>query len=130
MVRQKAVVTKVEPKAKPVVSKTGDDSAFWKTLFTACSIIFMLAVTFALIFNSIGVSDKKIDTFVKGSRDDPSMVDYYGEMDLRTRLGCKNTWPGVIGDIGYDGKPKVDPDIGCSQIPNYKKVLRSVAAAK
>ncbi|MEI6810928.1 MAG: J domain-containing protein [Candidatus Nomurabacteria bacterium] len=119
VVKKETIVdTKVSPKAKPVVSKTGDDSAFWKTLFTTCSLLSLLVVTLAIILNSMGVSNKKVETVVKGSRDDQSMVDFYGELDLRTKLGCKYKYPGVVGDPGED------PNVGCIRTPKYQKVLR------
>lgn len=50
-------------------------------------------------------------TVVDGSREDPSMAEFYRILDARTDLGCKYTYPGVTGDPGED------PNVGCRGTP-------------
>lgn len=95
--------------------------SFYQELFTTCLITFALTVFGGFAVKGIQHGKVKVieqRTVVKGSREDPSMVDFYGEMDLRTRLQCKYKAPGVMGD------PWEDKNVGCTQTPNYKKVLR------
>lgn len=103
----------------PEASQESDTSESSHSLFMTCLIVFMLTIFIAFLFKGNHRSDIKTKPVIeKGSREDPSMVDFYGEMDLRTKLGCKYQPPGISPDNNED------PNAGCSQIPNYKKVLK------
>lgn len=104
------------PKRQPPKVATKKVSPYAEDVMIVFIIAFL--VIFSTLYfknnkqSNIGVAPVTITTTViKGSREDPSMAEFYRILDARTELGCKYKYPGVTGGPGED------PNVGCRGTP-------------